>query len=108
YYAVRPITSEGWKHVCYRGPKKDARGEIVRDPSGVAVEVDYGSFPFYWNRSHYDLLPRDLTITKSDLSPEEAADYKRLEDYVGSFPQVSLEDSNGNLIRDEAGRPQKV
>ncbi|PNX66710.1 hypothetical protein L195_g055238, partial [Trifolium pratense] len=46
YYAVRPITSEGWKHVCYRGAKRDARGEIVRDPSGAAVEVDYGTFPF--------------------------------------------------------------
>ncbi|PNY03128.1 hypothetical protein L195_g026451, partial [Trifolium pratense] len=108
YYVVRLISAEGWKRVCYRGPRRDANEEIVRDPSGAPVEVDYGSFSFYWNKSHYDLLPRDLTIKKSDLSPEEVADYKRLEDYVGSFPQVSLEDSNGNLIRDEAGRPKKV
>ncbi|MCH82259.1 hypothetical protein A2U01_0003060 [Trifolium medium] len=108
YYTVRPISVEGWKTISYWESKRDDNGKELMGPGGVPVEVDYASFPYYWNKSHYDLLPRDLTVKKSDLSPEEAADYKRLEDYVGSFPQVALEDSEGNLIRDENGHQKMV
>ncbi|GAU51227.1 hypothetical protein TSUD_136240 [Trifolium subterraneum] len=103
WFVVRPITSEGWKSIIVRGPKRDDEGKVVRGPDGKPVEVDCERFPFCWSTKHYAREAKSFTFKKGALSKEELADLKALEDFVEEFPPSLWEDREGNPICDEEG-----
>ncbi|GAU44847.1 hypothetical protein TSUD_112210 [Trifolium subterraneum] len=103
WFVVRPITSEGWKSIIVRGPKRDDEGKVVRGSDGKPVEVDCECFPFCWSTKHYAREAKSFTFKKGALSKEELADLKALEDFVEEFPPSLWEDNEGNPICDEEG-----
>ncbi|MCI41701.1 hypothetical protein A2U01_0062935, partial [Trifolium medium] len=75
YYGVRPITTNGWKSIVYRGPRKDKDGNMVMGHQGVPVEEDYARIHFHWNKGHFLIQPKEFTYKRTDLSSDEVADY---------------------------------
>ncbi|MCI34148.1 hypothetical protein A2U01_0055366, partial [Trifolium medium] len=71
YYAVRQITSKGWKSIVYRGPKKDEDNNVVMGPYGKPVDEDYAQFHFHWNLGHYLISSNEFTFKRTTLSPDE-------------------------------------
>ncbi|MCI36944.1 hypothetical protein A2U01_0058168, partial [Trifolium medium] len=59
---------------------------------------------FHWNKGHFLIEPKEFTYKRTDLSPDEAADYDKLVAYVGTFPANLLEDNEGNPFLDGNGR----
>ncbi|MCI34660.1 hypothetical protein A2U01_0055880, partial [Trifolium medium] len=104
YYAVRQITSKGWKSIVYRGPTKDEDNNVVMGPDGKPVEEDFAQFHFHWNLGHYLISSNEFTFKRTALSPDEVADYDRLVDFVRTFPANLLEDSEGNPLLDDNGQ----
>ncbi|MCI55480.1 hypothetical protein A2U01_0076731, partial [Trifolium medium] len=90
---MRPITSNEWKNIVYRGPKKDEHNRVVIGLDGNSVEEDYAQFHFYWNLGHYLIPSQDFTFKRMALTPDEVVDYDRLVAFVGTFPANLWEDS---------------
>ncbi|GAU44750.1 hypothetical protein TSUD_246430 [Trifolium subterraneum] len=107
WYIVCLITSVGWKTIIVRGPKLDDEGNVVLGPNDHPLEVHCERFPFCWSRNHYLREAKSFTFKKGDLSKEELADAKILEDFVDNFPINLWADKEGSPLYEENGREMK-
>ncbi|MCI44415.1 hypothetical protein A2U01_0065654, partial [Trifolium medium] len=70
-------------------------------PQGIPIKEDYAKFNFRWNKGHFLIEPKDFTFMRSDLSPDEVADYDKLVTFLGTFSANLLEDSERNALLDD-------
>ncbi|MCI78750.1 hypothetical protein A2U01_0100021, partial [Trifolium medium] len=59
-----------------------------------------------WIKDHYLLESKHFTFKRSELGPDEVADYDKLVAFVATFPANLWEDSDGNLLMGTDGRPK--
>ncbi|MCI43437.1 hypothetical protein A2U01_0064674, partial [Trifolium medium] len=56
------------------------------------------------NKGHFLIEPKEFTYKRTDLSPDEVADYEKLVSFVGTFLANLFEDSEENPLLDGNGR----